>query len=485
MQKPAAALLIAVFAVRPAWPAILPVAADDTNGLPKAMAQARPGDQIVMADGLYGNRAMRFDARGTAESPIVVRPATPGGVVFTGRVRLAVSGENLVLRDFAFRGGKVSDKSIVLVENATNCRITACRFTGSLGKKNDQVIRVTGRSLDNRIDDCTFVSNEARAVQLHVDESWPTNGYPVGTRIDHNLFQDVPSVKHGESAANGRETIQLGQGIGGDCELKTVVEYNIFLRCNGENECISSKTAANTYRYNSFKDQGGCLSLRGSAKCVVEGNRFENTPGIHVQGRGHTIVHNVLIRSGGTRKPGRQSVAGSIALGYGMAWNPDSPYPQHYKPAQDCLVANNTIVDPPLYGLVLGGGRDQDWHTKGVRNVPPSGNRVVNNLMVSQTGELLIEDAAPDNIVDHNLVFAGGPATVPFYGDHPIKAAPRFVDAAAGDYRLAPGSPGLGAGLELDAVPHSTNVGAAAEPVAYGPVGGKPGSAGSAAAISH
>lgn len=441
------------------------------EGLADITPQLKPGDEIVIADGRHANWVMTVTANGTAASPIVIRSATPGKAVFTGKSKLVIKGaEHVVVRDLAFDACKVTNKSIILLEGAKNCRVTECRFLNSHGKKNDQVVRVTAKGPDNRVDHCTFIGNEARGVQIHLDaETVKTDGYPIGTRIDHNLFQDVPTEKHGGGAANGRETIQVGHGGTADCLPKTIVEYNIFLRCNGENECISNKTSGNTYRFNSFKDQGGCMSLRGASGCVVEGNRFENTPGIHVQGSGHKVVNNLIIRCGGDRKPGKQGVAGNIVLGYGMERRPDSEFPQHYHAAEECLVANNTIVDPPMYGLVIGGGKGQDWKAKGLRNVPPSHNRIVNNLIVGQTGELMIQDDAPDNVVDHNLICAAGQATVPAYGTNPIKTSPQFRNAAAGDYRLAAGSPGLKAGLALPEVPNSADIGATAEPVGCGP----------------
>ena len=452
-----------------AWYAVATV-----EGFQDALPKVKPGDEILIIGNRYADWTLSVNVKGSADKPIVIRAAIASGAVFTtvftGKSKLTLQdSEHVVVRDLAFDGCKVTNKAVVLLENARNCRLTACRFVDSVGKKNDQVVQITGKSRDNRIDQCTFSGNAARAVQIHVEPAWETEGYPVGTRIDHNRFQDVPSVEQGDNVPNGRETIQVGQGIGSESEPKTIVENNIFLRCNGENKCISNKTAGNIYRYNLFQDQAGCLSLRGAARCVVEGNRFENMPGLHVQGKGHTIVHNVFVRCGGNRKPGKQSIAGCIALGYGMERRPESEFPQHYKAAEECLVANNTIVDPPLFGLFLGGGKGQDWRAKGVRSVPPSKNRIVNNLIVGQTGELLISDDAPNNVVDHNLISAGGQATVAFYGENALKTAPRFRDAATGDYRLAPDSPGLNAGISIRGVLHSEHIGALTDPVQYGP----------------
>jgi hypothetical protein len=166
------------------------------------------------------------------------------------------------------------------------------------------------------------------------------------------------------------------------------------------------------------------MSLRGAARRVVEGSRFENTPGIRVQGRDPVVVHNVnpsQRRRADTGKPGRR---GQHLARLRDELSPDNAFPQHDKAAEGCLVANNTIVDPPLYGLVIGGGKGQDWKEKGIRDVPPSRNRIVSNIIVGKSGELLVIDGAPDNVVDTNLVFASG-------------------DAGSGDYRLAPDSPTL------------------------------------------
>ena len=45
-----------------------------------------PGDCLIAANGDYG--AITIGAKGTAEAPIVLRAATRGMAVFTGRVTL-------------------------------------------------------------------------------------------------------------------------------------------------------------------------------------------------------------------------------------------------------------------------------------------------------------------------------------------------------------------------------------------------------------
>jgi len=55
---------------------------------------------------------------------------------------------------------------------------------------------------------------------------------------------------------------------------RAVVESNLFDRCDGELEIISSKSCENVYRHNTFLDCAGMLTLRHGNRCTVEGNFF-------------------------------------------------------------------------------------------------------------------------------------------------------------------------------------------------------------------
>src|SRR5678816_1518562 len=67
--------------------------------------------------------------------------------------------------------------------------------------------------------------------------------------VHHNYFHDFTSP-----GGNGAETIRWGlSGL----SLSTgdgLCEYNLFIRCDGENEMISNKSSGNTYRYNTVID---------------------------------------------------------------------------------------------------------------------------------------------------------------------------------------------------------------------------------------
>ena len=63
-----------------------------------AQARAKPGDQIVLADGDWHDQVIRVKAHGEAEKPITLRAATPGKVVLSGKSSIAMEGDELVLK---------------------------------------------------------------------------------------------------------------------------------------------------------------------------------------------------------------------------------------------------------------------------------------------------------------------------------------------------------------------------------------------------
>src|SRR5689334_5803862 len=59
--------------------------------------QAKPGDVLIMRDGVWRDAAIVFDALGTAERPITLRAATPGQAVLVGQSFVKIEGEHLVV----------------------------------------------------------------------------------------------------------------------------------------------------------------------------------------------------------------------------------------------------------------------------------------------------------------------------------------------------------------------------------------------------
>ena len=414
----------------------------------KAGKAAKPGDEIVIANGRYANWRAGIPCRGTADKPIVIRPADRGETVFTGDVRIRITGSHVVMRKITFDKCSVSYRygAILYLWEAKHCRVTECRFLNTSGRT--PPIRIRRLAHDNRIDHCLFINTAQRCIQIIYCDHPKKGGPCLRNRIDHNLFQDVQPL-----GGNGRETIQIGQGRDAlPVEMFALVERNVFLRCNGEGEIISNKSSRNTYRYNLFKDCRGELVMRGGSNCVIEGNRFEGCHGgIRLHGPGHRVVGNVIV--------------GSTFMGLRIPFGCVSSY----QVVENCLIANNTIVNAKYDGVSLGHDRGRKLKPGVVKDLPPRGNRIVNNVITGLRGVLMKVDHSPDNVIERNLFYATGDAKIGVQGKAAIIADPLFVNAFRGDFRLRPGSPALGAGLPLEPGAKAPNIGAPAEPLRAGP----------------
>ena len=62
-----------------------------------ALEKATPGDTLVIRDGRYEDVTLKWKGHATKESPVVVRPETPGGVVLKGKSQLKIYGEGLTV----------------------------------------------------------------------------------------------------------------------------------------------------------------------------------------------------------------------------------------------------------------------------------------------------------------------------------------------------------------------------------------------------
>jgi poly(beta-D-mannuronate) lyase len=148
----------------------------------------------------------------------------------------------------------------------------------------------------------------------------------------------------------------------------TVVEKNLFDRCDGEIEIISSKSCENVYRDNTFWDCAGMFTLRHGNRCRVENNIFvahhkKGSGGIRVIGEDHVIRNNYI---DGVTQGGFWITSGIV----------DSPLVGYFQ-SKRCVVESNTVVDSkgPYLDLSAGLGSAK-------RTLIPEKISIMNNLMV-------------------------------------------------------------------------------------------------------
>ena len=286
----------------------------------------KPGDTVVLTDGIWTDQQITLDAAGTVEQPITFRAQTPGKVVLTGESRIEVAGKHLVVSGLYLKDFTVAreESANALIVSGSNCRVTQCAIVGGTAHN---YVHVSGP--ENRVDHCYLADKANDGPTMQVEA--PNGAPPHNTRIDHNHFGPRPPLRR-----NGGETLRVGYSHQQTNLSGTVCEFNLFDRCDGELEIISSKSCGNAYRANTFLECAGTLTLRHGDRCLVDGNFFlgggkSETGGIRVLGDGHVIVNNYI---DGVRTGAMWLTAGVI-----------NPEPKEHVRATNCLIAHNTVVD--------------------------------------------------------------------------------------------------------------------------------------------
>ncbi|WP_221029082.1 chondroitinase-B domain-containing protein [Actomonas aquatica] len=442
--------------------------------LDAALTAAVPGRTILLAAGTWTDTVIRLHGTGTATQPITVGAVTPGETILQGGSRAELSGEYLVLRDLVFRDSYTgNDDEIIQFRRsdgtpAHHSRVTNVTIEDYYPAAGTKVYYVSVFGTNNRIDHNTFIGHDVPGVTVVV---W-FDGVPVNHRIDHNRFAD--RIYGG--GENGWESIRIGDSSSTQIDANCIVEYNTFDHVDGEVEIISNKTHANTYRYNTFFESRGTLTLRHGDRCIVEGNRFlggnrEAAGGVRVIGADHRIINNHFENL-------QPDSMGAVAV-YAGQTNPSS---DGYPAAHRAIIAHNTFIniDGPSIELGTGeGSRDRD--------VLPIGGEIANNLFAhttSTTQALITGPAIAQQTWGHNLYRDGDASGLPT-GALTAAALTFTYDETLGWYRTATDSPARDAagalsipvsrdlfGQPRDASP---DLGAEELPTSTGGSGGNPG----------
>jgi len=374
----------------------------------------RPGDALVMVDGTWKDQAVAFKARGTLEKPIALRAETPGKVILTGQSSLMIDGEHLVVSGLRLKNGTSTGDSVRL--SGRNCRLTDTAIVDCTSKFYAHLF-----GTENRMDHCYLAGKTSDSPTLQIEVEGQTNHH----RIDYNHFGPRPTL-----GCNGGETIRVGYSGQSMSESGTLVERNLFDRCDGEIEIISSKSCGNVYRCNTFLDCAGMLTLRHGNRCRVEGNFFlghhkRGSGGVRVIGEDHIIVNNYIecVRQGGF---------------WVTAGIPDSPLNGYYR-ARNVLIAFNTVVDSqgPAIELDAGFGSSK-------RSLRPENITFANNLFSLPEDGVLLKGTEGEGFRWMGNLASPAPPAPPHSGIRRVEL--RIARAEDGLWRPLADSPVRGAG---------------------------------------
>ena len=327
-----------------------------------------PGDTVLLASKTWMNEEVVFQGNGTESNPIVFMAEEPGSTIFSGTSRMQITGSFLVVRDFIFQESESAREGSIIEfrdgsSEADHCRLTNVTIQDyNPASKTTDTKYVSLYGTYNRVDHCSFSGKTNSGTTLVV---W-LDATPDYHRIDHNYFGHRP-----ELGTNGAESIRIGTSEWESYSSNCIVEYNLFEECDGEIEIISNKSVGNRYRYNTFRNCEGTLTLRHGSDCWVYGNFFlgdegKDCGGIRIIGPGHRVFNNYLENLRGT------SYRAAICLANGV---PNSPA-NRYRQVEDAEVGFNTIINCKE-PFAIGAGVDDE------KSLPPVNSDIENNLVIT------------------------------------------------------------------------------------------------------
>ena len=345
---------------------------NNLNEFNTAVSNCKPGDVIKLSNGVWKDVELVFEGQGTAENPITLTVEEKGKVTLEGASNLQLAGEHLVVEGLVFKNGFTPTNAVISFrknreELANNSRLTECvidNYNNPERHVQDYWVTIYGKN--NRIDHNHIVGKKnlgvTMIVGLNTKESLANNH-----QINHNYFGPRPTFGN-----NGGETLRIGTSHSSLENSNTLVESNYFDRCNGEHEIISNKSCQNTFKYNTFFECTGTLTMRHGNETLVDGNVFigngkPSTGGVRIINETQTVINNYHIGLTGYR------FRGAFVMMNGV---PNSP-PNRYVPVIDSKLENNVFINCDHIQLCAGSDAE--------RSQAPRTSEISNNIFYHET----------------------------------------------------------------------------------------------------
>lgn len=338
----------------------------------KAVRNANPGTKIILANGEWENAELVFEGQGTVKDSIVLTVESKGKVILTGNSNLRMSGSYLKVEGLVFKEGYTPTNAVISFrknrdEMTNNSRLTECvidNYNNPERQVQDYWVSIYGKN--NRIDHNHIAGKKNLGVTVIV--GLDTKGSIENNHsIDHNYFGPRPTYGN-----NGGETLRIGTSHNALENSNTLVQSNYFDRCNGEHEIISNKSCQNIFKYNTFFECTGTLTMRHGNETLVDGNVFigngkPSTGGVRVINETQTVINNYHIGLTGYR------FRGAFVMMNGV---PNSP-PNRYVPVIDSKVSDNTFINCDHIQLCAGSDSE--------RSQAPRTSEISGNIFYHET----------------------------------------------------------------------------------------------------
>jgi len=395
-----------------AWPSLAATAprtvtVSSVASLASAVANANPGDRILVADGAYA-AGFKVTRSGTATAPITIAAQNPGRAQITTPDAIQLGKvSHVVIQGFTFTGNGGLD---------VPAAAAAVRITRNTFASNKSGAFLTVAADDTEVDHNAFLNKSTAGVYLQVNGPG-AHGMAQRVHIHHNYF-----FNHHFGGANGGESIRLGLSGRQHGDAQALVEYNLFEKANGDSEALSVKSSNNTIQYNTFLNGRGTLSLRHGWGTLVQGNFIiGGTSGIRFFGNNHTIINNVVEGTTGQ----------ALEIGGGEIRDDTNSTTAH-EAADHCVVEFNTFQSNRAGVGRYGSDKKFD----------PSDITVANNIFLGSGGSALTGTGTALKY-QGNIIFGVSPGSLPAGTFKTVD--PKLVKGDGGLLRLSSGSPAIDA----------------------------------------
>lgn len=250
-----------------------------------------PGDTIIWEKGLYTSVNWTIDKNG-----LVVLAEEPGMVTFGGESAVKISADKVIFSGFQFKDG--ATKGNVVEISGSNVLVREVNISSYDAH---YYCHLTTKGSNNTVEHCNFENKppapkgkEGSSIfQVAVDSIHP--GYHT---IRYCSFKNHTAPENA-GGDYGMEALRIGYSYQAKFISRTIVEYCLFFRCNGDGEIISNKARENIFRNNTFTDNGEShLTLRHGRDNVVYGNFFLNGAGIRIKEGQNYMVYNNYFQTG-------------------------------------------------------------------------------------------------------------------------------------------------------------------------------------------
>lgn len=390
-----------------------PIIVSSIADLQKAINEAKPGDIILLKKGVYTATVdVLVNKTGTKTQPITIAAEELGSAEITGigGFNLQNLAAHIIIRGFKF------------THEASKARCSQgsifCRWTQNIFETPGTGDYLTIVGSDHEIDYNTFQKKDSLGKFIAVKGT----GSQIAERllIHHNYFK----THKNQGGRNGAEALQFGLSGYSLSSSNSIIEYNLFEDCDGENELISIKASRVTVRFNTIRSCPAQFTLRHGNFNQVYGNYFINTPGLRIFGDDHLIHSNHF-----------ENCSIGINIGNGGAEVADgAPLTSHDRPDR-VVIAFNTLVNNKTNII-------QTARTNGLGSTFIT---VSNNIIQGGGPAASIVGPAANHFWEGNIIFNTGGS-----GDMPdgsfIIVDPKLIKDATGEYHLQKGSPAIDAG---------------------------------------